>query len=496
MPKVTFVYPDFENLGIQHLMAVCQNEGYDVELVFYYARNNFVNRVNKSLSFSEIAKRIANTNPDIVAFSCVTDIYQYQLKCAKALKGIMPHVITIFGGIHPTAVPKKVLENREVDCVAIGEAEVSFSEFLQVGRNENRFALPEKPVRGIVFKSNGKIIGDFIEGNLPDLDKAPFPYKAPFAHIMKLTGEYRIITSRGCPYSCSYCFNSFYHGMRGKKDLRKRSVQNVIEELLLAKEKFPIKYISFWDDSFTTNKKWIREFCSVYKEKINLPFMCIVNPFYIGKEIVELLSDTGCIFVGIGVESTSEEICAKILKRPSNNEKIIQAINHLKEAGILVQADHLLGVPGDTLKRQEESVIFYNKCRPGLISVYWLTYYPKTAIVDFAYKQGVLSDKDIDDMEQGILIESGSLLTGGSLKGPNPYYSIYFLLNYLPLLPAWLVKLLIQSRIYRIFSVKNYYISTALPRVVISLFNRRYIHGRIYIINYINELLFDRFRRK
>lgn len=495
MPKVTFVYPDFENIGIQYLMSICLKNGYEIDFVYYQARNNFVNRINKSLSFSEIAKRIVNTNPDIVAFSCVTDNYQYQLKCANALKQIMPHVITIFGGIHPTAVPQRVLENPEVDCVAIGEAEVSFSEFLQEGKRENKFVLPDKPIKGMVFKTGDRIIGEFSEGNLSNLDKVPFPHKAPFTSIMKLTGEYRIITSRGCPYSCSYCFNSFYHGLRGKKDLRRRTVNNVIDELLLAKKQFSPKYISFWDDSFTTSKNWIREFCSLYKSKINLSFMCIVNPFYIDKEIAELLSSTGCIFVGIGVESTSEEVCLKILNRRSSNEKIIQAIKYLKEAGILVQADHLLGVPGDTLKNEEESVMFYNGCRPDIISVYWLTYYPKTEIVNIAYKQGLLSDKDIDSIEQGILIESGSLLTGGSLRDPNRYYSINLLLNYFPLLPGWFVTFLIKSRLYRIFRIKNYYITTALPRVIIAFTKRRYVHGRIYIINFINEILLNKFRR-
>ncbi len=494
MPKVTFVYPDFENLGTQYLMSVCLNNGYETELVYYQARNDFVNRVNKKLSFVEIAERIVNTNPHIVAFSCVTDNYRYQLNCARELKTIMPNAITIFGGIHPTAVPERVLENPEVDCIAIGEAEVSFSEFLRLGDMGNKFVLPERAVKGIVFKNEDHVIGEITEGELSNLDDVPFPCKAPFTDMMKLTGEYRIITSRGCPYRCSYCFNSFYHQLRGKKDLRKRSVDNVIEELVLAKEKYSPKYISFWDDSFTTDKKWVREFCSSYKNKVNLPFMCIVNPFYINKEIVELLSATGCIFVSVGVESTSEEVCLKILHRRSNNDKIIQAINYLKGVGILVQVDHLLGVPGDTLETQEESVLFYNVCGADLISVYWLTYYPKTEIVNTAYVQGLLTDKDIDSIEKGILIGGGSLLTGGSSKDSKRYYSIHFLLNYLPILPRWFVNFLIRSRLYRIFRIRNYYITTAFPRDIIALTKRRYVHGRTYIINFIGEIFLSKFR--
>ncbi len=494
MPKVTFAYPDFENMGIQYLMAVCLQNGYNVRFVYYQAENNFLNRKNKSLSFQQIAKKIIDTNPDIAAFSCVTDNYQYQLQCARALKEMMPDIVTIFGGIHPTAVPKRVLQKEEVDCVAIGEAEISFPNFLREASRGDSFILPDKAIEGIVFKKGGKVIGEFKEGILPDLDNLPYPHKAPFVSLMKLTGDYRIIATRGCPYSCSYCFNSVYHRLRGKKDVRRRTVTNVINELLLAKKQFSPKYISFWDDSFTTNKKWIREFCSLYKNKINLPFICCINPFYVDKEISELLGSAGCIYVSVGVQSTSEELCLNVLNRRSKNDKIAQAIKYLQGAGILVQIDHMLGIPGDTPKKQEENVLFYNKWRPNLISVYWLTYYPKTAILDISYKQGILSDEDISKIEEGEFIKDGSLLTGGSLKNPKQYYCVYLLLNYLPLLPKWFVNLLIKSRIYSLFQIKNFYIAIVIPRVIISLTNKRYYHGRQYIKSFFYNL-FNRFMK-
>ena len=111
MPKLTFVYPDFESLGVQYLMAVCLEDGHEVDFVYYQAEDQFLGRRANSIPFRQIAEKIAKTQPHIVAFSCVTDNYQHQLSCARALKEIMPGVITIFGGIHPTAVPEKVLQN-------------------------------------------------------------------------------------------------------------------------------------------------------------------------------------------------------------------------------------------------------------------------------------------------------------------------------------------------------------------------------------------------
>ena len=122
MLKITFLYPDFESLGVGYLMSVCRQSGYEVDFVYYQVEDPYIYKTKKNINYEKIAQRTAATKPQIVAFSCVTDNYQYQLHCAKAIKKIMPDVITIFGGIHPTSVPERVIKKHEVDCVAVGEA--------------------------------------------------------------------------------------------------------------------------------------------------------------------------------------------------------------------------------------------------------------------------------------------------------------------------------------------------------------------------------------
>ncbi|MDI6786597.1 MAG: radical SAM protein [bacterium] len=486
--KITFVYPDFENLGVEYLMAVCLEDGHEVDFVYYQAEDPYLGRKAKTISFQQIAKKIAKAQPHIVAFSCVTDNYQYQLLCARTLKEIMPEVITIFGGVHPTAVPEKVLRNTEVDCVAIGEAEKSLSDFLREGKKDDMFILPENPIEGIVFKKQDKLVGKFKEGPFVDLNELPFPYKTPFFLSLKDSShEYRIITSRGCPYSCSYCFNSYLHKLREKNFIRQRKVDNVIDELIWAKVHYSPKYILFVDDSFTTNMEWIFEFCNRYKKEIGLPFGCIANPYYINRKIAAALSSAGCINMQIGIQSLSEELCSKILRRKSNNDRIAESIKDLKEVGIMVQVDHMLGIPDDTLKLQEESALFYNKYRPNLISIFWLTYYPKTSIVEIAKQKGILTKNNISNVEEGKRLIEGSYLAGGSMSNPKPYYSISLLFNWLPILPRWLINFLVHSRLYRIFRIKNYFISTALPRVIQSIFNQKDFRGRSHIIRFIDK---------
>ncbi len=491
MARITFVYPDFESLGVEYLMAVCSAAGHDVDFIYYEAEDSYIGRTKKLPPYEKIAAEICLTNPDIAAFSCVTDNYQYQLHCSKNLKKQRKEIYTIFGGIHPTAVPEKTLQNDSVDAVAIGEAEHSLIDLLQAcGAGGMKFSFPDSPVNGIIFKKNGAIIGTPEEGRLAALDDLPFPCKDPFFSVAQdALYEYRIMASRGCPLHCSYCFNSFLLQLRGSKLIRRRSVSNVIAELLHAKKEFHVKRVIFLDDSFTLDRKWIAHFCSRYKADINLPFACIANPQYIDEDIAEELSFAGCVNVQLGIQSLSETICSQLLHRKNSNARIRDAIKHLKRRNIMVQVDHMLGIPGDTIETQEESAHFYNTHRPGLISIFWLTYYPKTAIVDAAQKAGAITHADIHLIEQGMRLTAESYLTGGSMKNPAPYYSISFLLNWLPLLPKWAVTLLLKSRVYRFFKIKNFFFSTALPRAIQSLFNGKDFRGRSHIIRFMKKTL-------
>lgn len=497
MPKVTFVYPDVESLGIEYLMAVCSKEGYDIDFVYYQAEDAYLGKKIKNIPFNQIARKIAKTQPDIVAFSCVTDNYQYQLFCADAFREIMPDAITVFGGIHPTSVPEKVLKNKSVDCVAIGEAEISFSNLLKNGRRGESFAFPEKPIEGMVFKKDGELIGELKEGPLPDLNKLPFPHKDLYFSFLKHSfSEYRIMASRGCPYSCSYCFNSYINKSRVKSFIRRRAVDNVISELVWAKEQYPLEHVLFTDDCFATDMQWITEFCGRYKKEIKLPFTCLANPNYIDKRIIEELSAAGCSNMQIGIQSLSEDLCSEIIHRNNNLSKIIRVIEDLKKFNIMIQIDHMLGIPDDSLTKQEESILFYNKYRPDLISIFWLTYYPKTAIVQIAQERNILTEKEINNIEEGKRLAGASYLMGGDMKNPAPYYGTALLLGYLPILPKWLIKLLVHTRLYRIFRINNYFISVALPRIILSIFNRNYFHGRAHISRFIEKKFYRKPRNE
>jgi hypothetical protein len=149
----------------------------------------------------------------------------------------------------------------------------------------------------------------------------------------------------------------------------------------------------------------------------------------------------------------------------------------------MVQVDHMLGLPGDTVRIEEESVLFYNRIRPDLISVFWLVYYPKTAITDAAVEEGRIDGNRLDRLEEGLPLSGDSYGTihdpSACLDDPRPYYAVSFLMNYLPFMPRWLVSFLIRSGAYRIFRVENFLVSHALPRAIHSVVHRKYFHRRL-----------------
>lgn len=489
--KVVFIYPDFDSLGIGYLMAGCLKNGHQAYFLHYKTGNVYMGETRSETDYSQIAGEAYALQPDVVAFSCVSDMFQSQLKCAQAVKKRNAEVITIFGGVHTTAVPEIVLQNDAVDCIAIGEADISFVDFLNACTKKNNIAtLPEKAIKGIAFKRNGIYIGEFVEGPLSNLNDLPYPEMVAVPHVYNMNTEYKVMTSRGCPYSCSYCFNSQYRQLRcGKNLLRRRSVESVIEELQFAKGKYFTQCIAFVDDCFTSNTAYLKEFLTNYRDKVGLPFSCISNPNNITEEIADALNDSGCVSIQLGIQTFSEELSKQVLERNNNNVKIAEAISLLKKRKIFVTVDYILGIPGDTIKNQEDGIAMFNVLRPNRICVYWLVYYPKTNITNFAFQRGILDKEDLAKINNGFRLgRSTGTFMNGDLSNPAEFYPIAFFLNYLLLLPKFIVGFMLKTGIYRIFRTNNYFLTIAVPRALIAIFNKNDFHGRKYIKIIFNKL--------
>jgi anaerobic magnesium-protoporphyrin IX monomethyl ester cyclase len=146
--------------------------------------------------------------------------------------------------------------------------------------------------------------------------------------------QYPIMTQRGCPFSCSFCIESVYQDMFGKKgSLRRRSVEVVIEELVQAKRNPDIRQVMFYDDVLTLNPRWLRGFAPRYKREVGLPFWCYTYPTTTRKEDLLLLKDAGLRSITMGIQSGSETMLDKF-NRPVALQKAHEAARLIIECGI------------------------------------------------------------------------------------------------------------------------------------------------------------------
>lgn len=433
--KVLFVYSGYENLGIEYLSSFLKANGHETSLLFdpaIFSGDMLMNSKVLGKLFSldkKIIKKAISSSPDLIAFSAYTGNYRWCLKLAEAIK-TLSKVPIVFGGIHPTAVPHEVLKNECVDYIVVGEGEHALLELVEYMKGKSEKDLSD--IQNLGYKRENKLCINPCRGYIRALDDIPFPDKELFYNKVPLLQEgYLIGTSRGCPFDCTYCSNNMFRNIYCNEfnHLRRRSPQNVIGELKLAKSKWDIKIVTFVDDVMTFSKKWLEEFIPLYKKEIGIPFFCSVHPNTITKEIASLLKEGGCSIITMGVQSGSERIRKEIFTRHTTNDKILASINDLKEEGMTISLDNIFGAPTETEEDLKLGLDLYNKAKPDRMFTFWLTYYPNTKIISIAKEHGCISQEEIDNINKGII--SQHTHSGGSVKNKKMYlkYAILFQLR-------------------------------------------------------------------
>jgi len=446
--QVTFVAISWESLGISQLSSIAKQRGHQVNLVFSPALFNDRNHLtipSVARHFDDkdiILKSIEKQNPDVLAFSAVTATYQWLLSIAVEAKKILPHVKVIFGGIHTTAVPDYVLAKSVVDYVCIGEGDIAFPLILE-SIEKNDYGTPIVNTR---YKtSTGEMIQGKQIGFIQDLDALPIFDKPLWEDYMQIGESYITMTSRGCPYRCSYCFNSYFPELSKKdedplsvhtKYLRRRSIDHVLYELKLSKKRYNLRLIEFFDDIFTADKKWLKSFLYQYKREINVKFQIFTHVQYIDEEVAQWLSAAGCIGAQIGIQSLDEDYKRRILNRHETNAQAEFAIKVLKKYKINPKFDHMFGLPGEPMDAFETARKFYVNTPPARIQTYWTNYFPGIKIIRTALDLNLLKQEDIVKINEGIGFDSFTISNKNIDQTKIKKYRIYELIfKLLPICP-------------------------------------------------------------
>jgi len=378
MAKVAFVQNlDFEYLGVMYLSAVLKKYNHQTEV--------FIGSDAKKL-----AKEIKNYSPDLVGFPCTTGLHNWCLNVAQEIKKTIPAKI-IFGGPHPTFFPE-MIEHSAVDIICRGEGEGAVLDIANsIDKDEDYLQ-----TLNCWFSVNGKVIKNDVRPLIQDLDKLPFPdrdvYENKYSYLK--SSQKIIIAGRGCPFNCSYCFNKALREIYLHKGayVRRRSVDNTLKEIDSLKSKENVRSIYFQDDTFFFNKDWLKEFSLEYRRKFNLTYICLLRIENIDEETVKLLKDSHCKNVFFGLESGSEELRFKCLKRRISDAQIIEAARLLKKYKIKFRTYNMLGLPGETIEDAFKTVGINTRIGTDYPWCSLLYPFPGTEICSLAREQNLISD--------------------------------------------------------------------------------------------------------
>jgi radical SAM superfamily enzyme YgiQ (UPF0313 family) len=330
---------------------------------------------------------ITELKPDVVAYSSSTGEAKHYLRLNRLIKERFPSVFTLMGGPHPTFFPEVIYEGS-LDAVCVGEGEGAFIDLL--GALSNKQSLESIP--NIVTKNNKDKFS--VRHLVEDLDILPFP---DYALIYDNTpiGKYplkSIITSRGCPYNCTYCFNSAWRKIyteRGKL-VRRHSVDYVIDEIRCVKDRWPLSCVKFYDDIFAYSADdWLEGFSKKYKRYINLPFFILTRADLLTEDMVRLLKSAGCRTISMSIEAGNADIRNKVLRRNMSDGQIIDAHRLCDKYGIYTFTNCIIGLPGTTVDNDIESIDLAIRAKVTWAEFLIFYPYPKTELGQRAVEMGL-----------------------------------------------------------------------------------------------------------
>ena len=402
--RVLFWARGAESLGVEQLMSCLEARGHEVELLFdpgldnnLYYRFPPLKLLNR---WDRLERRARDWKPDLVAFAVPTNIYPFAREFAKRLKPAV-RVPFIFGGLHPSALPEVVLRDPEVDFVCRGEGEetiVELADALAAGR-------PVDGIRNLCWREGGGVRVNPLRPLIADLDSLPFPKRDHFYRAGAFKTMLHVLTARGCPFSCTYCVNSFLHDklykeIPGRAPLvRQRSPESVVAEIRDAAARWPIDHIFFIDEILITRKEWLRRFLDLYrKECRGITFSFSYHHRFMDAEIAQWLAEAGATFAQGAIETANPALRREVLGRTDQDEDILRAVRLLREVGIKVSTSAIFGIPRETAENRWETVRLVEQSRPDMLNTYMLYPFPGTRVAELARAEGYLADAGWEDV--------------------------------------------------------------------------------------------------
>ena len=351
---------DLIPLGMASLTAHIREKGYGVGVL---------DCPTLKIDNKKVYEIIVQKDPAIIGFSSTTYALSRAIELAKEIRIKLPNKLTVIGGSHANVAGIETANNYDVfDIIAYGlDGEYILHDivkkFSEKNYNRNQFMTDFtmlENIKGIIYKKNNMTIRNLPRENIKNLDELPLPARDlfPMERYKPLPNQYKklpltnMVVIRGCPYFCTFCDQS-------GTGARRRSPQKVIEEIKQCIEKFGIKEISFWDDTMSYHKKWMKEFLDLLiKENLDLCWSCYAAVNTVDENLLKLMRKAGCWNIFYGYETAIDDLAKNIQTNKKNRdfEKMKQVARWTKEAGIEVRGSFLIGLPGETPELAKKTI--------------------------------------------------------------------------------------------------------------------------------------------
>ena len=354
--KITFVHPagfnfvpgqpDFSVLanrmapiGILSLSAWLEQHGH--ECAVHDCLGPYAPR-----SLAENVEQILATKPEMVGFSTTTSAFMDAVEMINLIKARQPEMKVICGGAHISAVGPTLLQHfPEIDYLCIGEGEGAMLDLAE--------GKPLHEVDNLVYRDGERIVANPRRSRIKELDELPFPaydklagfphdYHLPiFSHIKRWGAT--MITSRGCPYTCSFCDRTVFERL-----YKYNSAEYIYAHMKYLRDKFGVHHINIYDDLFTANKRRIEELCRLLIDKpLGVHFSCAIRTGHTSDEMLQQLKKAGALMVSMGIES-ADPVMMERHKAGVTLDKVRETVRQIHAAGLRAKGLFIFGMPGET----------------------------------------------------------------------------------------------------------------------------------------------------
>ena len=327
-------------IGLCSIAAYLESRGITAEIVDFNACPDSEQRMRSML---------VHERPAYVGFSCTTSSFLDGIRLAELARQTLPGTTIVFGGVHVSALGSEMmLQYKVIDCIVEGEGEATLLELMQ-NRGE------PAGIPGLIFRhrNSGAVIANGRRARALDLDSLPYP---AYEKLQGYPGSYALpifnypsapntsaLSSRGCPYSCSYCDRSVF-----RKSYRFNSAEYIYEHMRYLSQRFRIRHINFYDDQFTFNLERIKKLTDLLSDQpLKMTFNCAVRSEHVNQDLLNRLKSAGCWMISLGIETGDQELL-HALNRKVNLERLAERVSLIRDAGIRAKGLLMMGLPGET----------------------------------------------------------------------------------------------------------------------------------------------------